>query len=632
MTSIASSCRRHAAWLAAVLAAAGVAALAVSGPAAIGQDQPVPQPTVIRNVRVFDGERVIRSATVVLANRRIAQVALPGQAVEAPADAEVVDGTGRTLLPGLIDAHTHTFSRAQLKTAMAFGVTTELDMATAVGVMQQMKAEQAAGNAADRADLFSAGILVTAPGGHGTEYGVDIPTLASADAAAAFVDARIAEGSDYIKIIHEDGSAFGQSVPTLDVPTMRAVVEAAHARGKMAVAHISSGDGARDAINAGVDGLMHIFADRPPRPDFGRFVADHGVFVVPTLAVLENGAGEPGGQTLIDDPVLGPRLSADSRKNLAARFPELPGNRNRMVNAFAAVRALHEAGVTILAGTDAPNPGTTQGASLHRELELLVHAGLTPVEALTAATSAPARVFGLTDRGRIAPGLRADVVLVDGDPTTNMLATRAVSGIWKEGRRWKLDLYLGDLRSRRASLEAERGGPPPAGAESGLISDFDEPGGVGHPPQAHFGSGWEPSTDAPAGASTVTLTVVGGGAEGSPGALAVRGVLRAGSGTLYAGALFRAGTAEAHAANLSSFRALAFRTRGDDQNYRVLIYDASGGSPVARLTFHAGPDWSDVVLPFASGQTDGRGITSMLFAALGSPRSFSFLIDDVRLR
>jgi imidazolonepropionase-like amidohydrolase len=97
------------------------------------------------------------------------------------------------------------------------------------------------------------------------------------------------------------------------------------------------------------------------------------------------------------------------------------------------VKAVSAAGVTILAGTDGPLPPTEPGKSLHRELELLVEAGLTPLQALAAATSAPARAFGLPDRGRIAPGLRADLVLVDGDPTVDITATRRIVAVWKRG-------------------------------------------------------------------------------------------------------------------------------------------------------------------------------------------------------
>jgi imidazolonepropionase-like amidohydrolase len=102
-------------------------------------------------------------------------------------------------------------------------------------------------------------------------------------------------------------------------------------------------------------------------------------------------------------------------------------------HARAAVAALVAAGVPILAGTDAGNPGTAHGASLHRELELLVSAGMTPVQALRAATSVPARVFSLRDRGRIAPGFRADLVLVAGEPDRDILATRRIVGVWRNG-------------------------------------------------------------------------------------------------------------------------------------------------------------------------------------------------------
>jgi imidazolonepropionase-like amidohydrolase len=92
-------------------------------------------------------------------------------------------------------------------------------------------------------------------------------------------------------------------------------------------------------------------------------------------------------------------------------------------------------GVPLLAGTDAPSPGATYGASAHGELELLVGAGLTPVQALTAATSAAAKAFRLSDRGRVERGRRGDLVLVEGDPTRDVLATRRIVGVWKKGVR-----------------------------------------------------------------------------------------------------------------------------------------------------------------------------------------------------
>ena len=416
-----------------------------------------PPAVVFQGVRLFDGETVVPVATVVIENRVVTQVSGPGEQIRTPLRAHVVDGTGKTLLPGMVDAHAHSINRERLKGAVAFGVTTHLDMFTALPVMQQMKAEQEAGAAADRADLFSAGTLVTAPGGHGTQYGFEIPVLSSSEEAGAFVDARVAEGADYIKLIHDDGRSAGMSIPTLDKATLRAAVEAAHARNRLAVVHIGDREHARSAVEVDADGLVHVFADQPTDDAFIQLAARRGVFVVPTLAIIDSVGGGTGGAALIDDPHLNPLLMPAAVANLNPTMPAREGLAFSLDIALEAVRRLHRAGVPVLAGTDAPNPGTYHGVSMHEELELLVRAGLTPVEALAAATSATADAFGLDDRGRIAPGARADVWLVDGDPTTDILATRAIEGIWKEGRRWKLELLREQVQRLRAEQAAAGG-------------------------------------------------------------------------------------------------------------------------------------------------------------------------------
>lgn len=126
-------------------------------------------------------------------------------------------------------------------------------------------------------------------------------------------------------------------------------------------------------------------------------------------------------------------MTAAGLTPLLASFPN-PGSGCCRSDA-ASTLALLDAGVDILAGTDAPNPGTTYGASLHQELALLVEAGLSAEEALAAATSVPARRFGLDDRGRIAPGLRADLLLIDGDPIADIDATLDISDVWVRGKR-----------------------------------------------------------------------------------------------------------------------------------------------------------------------------------------------------
>ncbi|HSK79079.1 MAG TPA: amidohydrolase family protein [Thermoanaerobaculia bacterium] len=380
-------------------------------------------------VRFFDGARMVPRGTVVVNGGRIVAA---GPKVRPPRGAEVIDGAGATLLPGFIDAHSHTYGPA-LERALVFGVTTELDMFADPEAMRFLREEQAATGAPERADVRSAGFLATTAGGHGTQYGLPVPTLAGPGEAQAWVDARLAEGSDYIKIVSEDGAAYGRERPALDHATIAALIQAAHRRRRLAVVHVSTQERARAAVEAGADGLVHIFADEEPEPGFAPLLARRKTFVVPTLSVSESTTGVASGESLTVDARLAPFLTPGEVTNLRQSFIARPEAPNRLEHAFAAVRRLRAARVRILAGSDAPNPGTTHGASIHREMELLVQAGLTPLEALTAATSAPAKAFGLTDRGRIARGLRADLVLVRGNPRQDITATRDILRIWKGG-------------------------------------------------------------------------------------------------------------------------------------------------------------------------------------------------------
>ncbi len=383
--------------------------------------------TAIVNVRIFDGVRVIPKGAVMFQGRTITYI---GAKPTIPPGAKMIDGSGSTLLPGLIDSHTHA-TRTALTRALVFGVTTELDMFSRPNTAAQLRTEQKETGASQRADVYSAGFVATAPKGHGTEYGFEIPTLTRPDEADLWVEERVKEGSDYIKIIIEDGKLYGVPFQTLDNAIVAAVATAAHGRKKLAVAHISTEQAASDALNSGVDGLVHIFSDRPVESTFISLAKKKKAFVTPTLTVVESLSGMASGKDLADDPFISPYLTTPEGQTLRGTVSH-PGG--LLKNALDAVRSLNKAGVPILAGTDAPNPGTAHGASIHRELELLVSGGLTNAQALAAATSIPASIFGLNDRGRIAAGLRADLILVKGDPTTDIKATRRIVQVWKIGQ------------------------------------------------------------------------------------------------------------------------------------------------------------------------------------------------------
>jgi len=186
--------------------------------------------------------------------------------------------------------------------------------------------------------------------------GPPIPTITSADQAQQFVDARIAEGSDYIKIIHDDGSTWiwtTKREPMLDNQTLRALVAAAHKRGKLAVVHVLSEQQAQDAIAAAADGLAHIFSGDTVSANFGKFAAAHHVFVVPTLSTGYMVCGKSDGPALLSDARLGPGIGAEWRQSMASVKPET--SLNHFCRASdEAVGQLAREGVPILVGTDAP--------------------------------------------------------------------------------------------------------------------------------------------------------------------------------------------------------------------------------------------------------------------------------------
>jgi imidazolonepropionase-like amidohydrolase len=374
----------------AMAAATGISCSAAAGDAP-GEEN---RRTLIHDVRLFDGERTTPGATVLIDGDRIAD---PGA---GHADVEV-DGAGLTLVPGLIDAHTHVVD-GSLGQALRHGVTTELDMFCLPDTLAQQR--RLAAERDDVADLRSAGVLATAPGGHPSHLapGVEFDTVADADEAEAFVAHRVAEGSDYLKIVLDEGVVSGKPLPTLGPDTAAALVDAGRAAGLRTIAHAITWRDVEIALDAGVDGLAHVFSDTAPGDPaterIVRRIAEQRVFVVSTLAYFEAvGVGA--------------------------------------ANAVHVARTLRDAGVTVLAGTDATYGTPAHGSGLHRELVLLAEAGFIPEEALAAATSIPARQFGLADRGRIAPGQRADLLLVRGDPTTDITASSAIVGVWRRGAR-----------------------------------------------------------------------------------------------------------------------------------------------------------------------------------------------------
>jgi imidazolonepropionase-like amidohydrolase len=585
----------------------------------------VRKPTVIKDVQVFDGETVLARATVVIEGGKITAV---GEKVNIPPDAEVIDGAGKTLLPGLIDAHVHVWDTAQLRQSLVFGVTAVIDMFTTnLRALKDSQKAQEEGGGADVAHFTSPGNCVTAPGGHGTQFGPGIPTISGPEQAQEFVDARTAEGSDFIKIMLDDGSVYGMPRPTISNETMAAVIGAAHQRNKLAVIHAATLQNCEDALNAGVDGLAHLYFNDAYDPNFGRLVAQKRAFVIPTFSVLQTLAGIHEATVLTTDALISPYLKPFDIQNLERSYP-FKGNDANYRAAERALSQLKEAGVPILAGTDAPNPGTTFGASLHRELELLVRAGLTPVEALRAATSVPTAKFNLEGHGRIQPGMDGDLVLVNGDPTRDIKATRDIVSIWKGGRLVDRARYLEEAKKDRETAAAAPTAQIPEYGDSGLISDFE-----GKSIEAKFGAGWMISTDAfMGGKSKADMKFVPGGAQGSSKSLSVTGTVVPGTALNWAGVMFMPGPTMMAPADLSAKKSISFWAEGDGKKYACMIFAQSLGWTPAGQDFTADPEWREYTFTFESFRLKGNDVMGIFIGASGESGDFALQIDDVRLK
>jgi len=365
-------------------------------------------------IDLFDGARAMADTTVIVTGERITTVG-PRANVDT-FGSSIIDGHELFLVPGLIDSHIHAFGDA-LEESLRHGVTTVLDMFCDPEWAAIKRAEQVSSTVFERADMWSAGMIATAIGGHGSEYGMPIPEINGPDDAPCFVANRLAEGSDWIKIIYESPS---RGKPVIGAVTMAALVDAAHAVGMLAVVHPGGVVQAESALAAGADVLAHACIDGP----FSEYGVETAVrqasVMIPTLTILKRACGLQE-NSATSTPLDGRLTRKESSKSYDW--------------AVDSVRRMYSNSVSILAGSDAPNFDVSWGTGLHHEIELLVAAGLSEIDALAAATSKPASTFGLSDRGRIVAGAIADLVVLAENPLRRITATRAIEQVYKRGVR-----------------------------------------------------------------------------------------------------------------------------------------------------------------------------------------------------
>ncbi len=431
---------------------------------------------LIRDVRVFTGDgKVIENGAVLIRDGKIDSVYEQGGAPDADkVRADVVEGAGKTLLPGLIDAHVHLTSsggnfgsgddfdeaKAILHSAAALlysGVTAARSTGDGLDASIKTRAEIASG-AKLGAQFFICGPMFTSEGGHGTEFTRYVPQSMRATIAAQLVrtpktpeearkmvDQLKRAGVDGIKAILEAGWGEGMLYDRLDLLLARAVGEEARAQNLPLAVHTGDARDVTDAIDIGASSIEHgSLRDEIPDSVLAR-MAQRGIYYDPTLDVAEAYSNYYGGRTdslngsLVQQTVSA-KVLKETRDFLGSGKSADPGKAKLFAHGFDQGKAnllrAWKAGVPLVLGTDAGNPSVFPGPSIHHELQLWVQAGIPAEVALQAATSNAAKLLRASNHiGSIRPGLDANLLLVDGNPLTDIAATERISLVIYEGER-----------------------------------------------------------------------------------------------------------------------------------------------------------------------------------------------------
>ena len=420
------------------------------------------QTTVLRGARVIDGTggAPLDNATIVIRDGRIAAIG-PSATTSVPNGAEVIDYSGKAIIPGLISAHSHVgifvgltasaenYNRdsilRQLKQLESYGVTTVMSLGLNGPLLYELRPELHAG-LVPGADLFGADRGVGVVGGQPSAAVVpvadnQITRPDGAETARRVIREMAARKADMVKIWLDDA---GKSLPTKVTPDVySAVIDEAHKNGLRVAAHIYDLDDAKAIVRAGVDIIAHGVRDKPVDAEFIDMMKGRSVWYIATIVLDESNfvfadqpswmsepffqrALHPAVRTLLDGP-------AYRERTLAA--PGTAKNRQAVATNKQNLKTLHDAGVGIGFGSDSGVGLRIPGVAEHRELALMVEAGLTPMQAITSATSNAAALLKLDDRGVLASGKLADLVVLDGDPTSDISNSRKIHAVWHRGKK-----------------------------------------------------------------------------------------------------------------------------------------------------------------------------------------------------
>jgi imidazolonepropionase-like amidohydrolase len=582
------------------------------------------QAVTFRNAEIIDGTgRGIYRGNVVVENGRIRAVGPDAAPVGI-----VVDASGKVLLPGLFDLHTHLpYSSVagarsdwakNLAAYLLSGVTTVADFGTYGETFSAMRSLLADGTVKGPHILFAQ--RFTSPGGHGAEGGR--PDIFSLEAqtpreARVAVQRALAYKPDVLKIF-TDGWRYDAApeMASMDEETLCALVDEAHKNSLKVLTHTVTLRKAKEAARCRVDVIAHSIGDQVADDELIQLMKKNGTAYAPTLAVYETRSRDT--RTPLLERVLEPSAYGRlPRPGSGGRRSETQLRRWTVNN--ESVAALFKGGVLVASGTDAGVTGTHHGWATVREAMLLNAAGLTPMQAIQALTLNSAKAVGIDgDRGSIEVGKRADLILVDGRPHERIEDLEKVDTVVLDGK----ILELKDLHDLVKSSEPSR---IPAKPVAALLDDFEAANGI-----TKVGSRWVNTSDGGHDRTRVVFTRT----LRKPGNHALSAIARMGEKDrpyvrlnlpLHPGGIVPG--------DLASYKGVQFEVRGEGE-YRLVAVPriGEGGPPAA--PFSANGKWRKVKIDFSKLEPAMRPgeIVQFAFELSRKAGETSWIeIDNVRL-
>jgi imidazolonepropionase-like amidohydrolase len=416
----------------------------------------VAQVKVLKNFTLIDGtgHAPLAHAAMILENGRIAWVG-PEAKLKPPPSAPITDMQGKYIMPGIINLHVHLGAtigldqnekyftpenvEKDLKTYASYGVTTVLSMGTDKDSIFKIRDEQRAGRPTETR-IYTAGQGFVFKGGYGGLEGVNqgVATVAEVEPAVA---AQAAKHVDFIKLWMDDHLGTKKKMP-YDIA--QAIIESAHRHHLRVIAHIFYLQDAKQLVDYGVDGLAHSVRDKPIDAAFIADMKHHGTWQEAATLSREASmfvygemppfANDPFFARSISPQVLA-QLKNPAYQQKMHSDPDFSMYPGFLHTAEHNLKALADAGVPYAFGTDSGPPGRFPGYFTHWEMELMVQAGLTPMQVITAATGSAARFLHAEDLGTLEKSKWADMIVLDKDPLDDIKNTRTINAVYIAGKR-----------------------------------------------------------------------------------------------------------------------------------------------------------------------------------------------------